>query len=45
MISLNFAQAQTSGSVTLPKPSIEQLLFPLRFKGLAEIIDGAKEFF
>jgi hypothetical protein len=41
----NFAQTQAPKSITLLQSKSQQRSLPGRFKALAKIIDGAKEFF
>ena len=41
----DLAQAEAAGAIAKLQSASQKLLLPLRFKGFAEIIDGAKEFF
>ena len=41
----DFAQAQAALSLAKLESTAQKLLFPLWFKGLAEIIDGAEQCF
>jgi hypothetical protein len=41
----DFAQAQAAITVALLQTTAEQLPLPDRFKALAEVIDGAEQFF
>ncbi len=41
----DFAQTQVAAAIANLESKSQQLLFPLRFKGLAKIIDGAEQVF
>jgi hypothetical protein len=41
----DFAQAQTAWAIAKHESAAKKLLFPLCFKTLTKIIDGAREFF